>query len=196
MPPTSGSAARSRASRPSRRRTKAARLSSVCARRRGRTRSRAMRSFPVQEKEALGQRVDAPAAGDVGAAVALAGADEVGGDADPLAEREPPRLLGDEGIGPALDDEAPHVLGSNRPAEMACRLEQHDLAAALDEAVGGGEPGHAAAHDGDAPAAHRAASSTTCASMRTNAGWSFTAAARANGSPSAAAVARASTSRS
>src|SRR5579884_663272 len=100
MPPTSGSAARSRASRPSRRRTKAARLSSVCARRRGRTRSRAMRSFPVQEKrgeekEALGQRVDAPAAGDVGAAVALAGADEVGGDADPLAEREPPRLLGD-----------------------------------------------------------------------------------------------------
>src|SRR3990172_5288396 len=50
MPATSGSAICSSASRPRRRVTKLARLSSPLAVRRGRTRSRAIRSFPRQEK--------------------------------------------------------------------------------------------------------------------------------------------------
>src|SRR3972149_3018911 len=126
MPATSGSAICSRASRPRRRVTKLARLSSPLAVRRGRTRSRAIRTFPRQEKsgevtkgpsragarrgggeeeEALRQGVEPAAADDVGPAGAVVGPAEPRAEADPLAEGERPRLLGDEGGRPRLDQE-------------------------------------------------------------------------------------------
>jgi len=150
-----------------------------------------------EEEEAVRQRLDAAVVDHVGAPLALARADER--HAEALAQVDGPRLLGQEGVRARLDRETVSPLGRDRAAEPVARLEEHDLAhAALDQPVCRREPGHAAAHHGDARAlAHAtAASATTSASMRMKSGWSFTVLARAKPRPSAAAVARASTSRS
>src|SRR6059058_804030 len=99
MPATSGWATRSSASRPSRRRTNAPRLSSA-APPRGSTRSSAIRSFRPgeegraqewreprrrEELESIGQRVEPAGAPDVDLAEPIVGASEAVLDAEPLA---------------------------------------------------------------------------------------------------------------
>src|SRR6185369_1446093 len=123
---------------------------------------------------------------------------------DPATQRERPRLLGEERVGARLDEEAVGLLGCDRAAEPRRTLDERHadgraaLGRELRQAVRRREAGDPAADDDDAVAGHaRSASArTTLASIRMNAGWSFTAAARSNPSPSSAAVARASTSRS
>src|SRR5947208_2334269 len=147
-----------------------------------------------EEQEALRQGVDAAVVDNVRAPLALARADQR--HAEALAQLGGPRLLGQEGVRARLDREPAAPLGRDRAAQPLAGLEQHAVGhAALDQPVRRSEPGHAAAHHGDARA-HAAAAATTSASMRMKRGWSFTVLARAKPRPDARAVARASTSRS
>ena len=80
-----------------------------------------------EKLEAVGQRVKPAAEGDIGAPEAVVGADEPVFDAEPPAERERPRLLGEEGIGAALDEEAFVPLRLYGPAHPVAGLEQRQV---------------------------------------------------------------------
>src|SRR5262249_3306717 len=128
-------------------------------------------------------------------------ADQTIREADPLAQGEPPRLVGDHRVGAMLEQEAAVALGAEAAAETRRALEQHDVevgavARMLHQPVRCGEAGDASAHDHDPAPGHVVWSRTTSASMRMKSGWSFTVPARAQARPWRAAVARASTSRS
>ena len=68
-------------------------------------------------------------------------------DAEPAAERQRPRLLRDERVGPGLDEEAVDVLGRDRAPRALARLQQRQLeidvalARQLDAAMRRGQPG-------------------------------------------------------
>src|SRR5262249_42766444 len=122
------------------------------------------------------------------------------------AEREAPGLLGEERVGPALDDEAVAALRADRPADAVRRLQQGEverasaLARQLDRAVRRRQARDASARD-DQPHRDRLGASalarqTRSASIAMKAGWSFAARARWNPRPSSEATRRASTSRS
>src|SRR6266404_3641844 len=209
MPATRGWATRSSASRPRRRRTKAPRLSSGSPPR-GSTRSQAIRSLPGQEKsreasrrqqlKALGQRMQAAAPDHKRAPEAIVGTDQPILQPDPLAQGEGPRLLGQERVGPALDEKAVTLLGLDGAAHPVRALEHGQLERPpllprpLPRAVGRGQPGDPRADD-DEP--HRSVTrSTRSASMAMKSGWSLAAGARWNATPTASAARRASTSRS
>ena len=80
-----------------------------------------------QQQEALGQRMEAAAADHEGAAEAVVGPHQPIVDAEPPAERERPRLLGEERVGAALDEEAVAALGRDGAAEPVARLEQREV---------------------------------------------------------------------
>jgi hypothetical protein len=121
-----------------------------------------------EQQEAVRQRVEMVAARDVGAAVGLARRHEVGAEPHPLAERQRPRLVGDEGVCARLDQEAVVRDRSDRAAEARAGLEQLDGAASLDHAERRRDAGDAAPDDRDPR--HPAAPRTTSASMAMNAG--------------------------
>jgi len=114
-----------------------------------------------------------PAEGNVDAPETVVGADQPVLDAEPPAERERPRLLGQEGIGTALDEEALVPLGLDGAAEPVAGLEERQiereptLPGDLDGAVGGGQTRNAAADHGEP---HCGPRSTRSASMAMNAG--------------------------
>ena len=153
-----------------------------------------------QQLEALGQRMQAAAPDHEGAAEAIVGADQPLLQAEPPAQGERPRLLGQERIGPALDEKAVALLGLDGAAHPVRALEHGQLERppllprALDRAVGRGQPGDPRADD-DEP--HRVrARSTRSASIAMKSGWSLAAGARWKATPAASATRRASTSRS
>ena len=174
MPATIGSAILSSASRPRRRRTKSPRLSSPpprAAAPRGSTRSRPMRALPGHEirelacerhetrrhheDQPLGQLVQPPARVDEALADVLVGVEHALFDAELAGELDRPRLLDDERVRSALDDEAVEALRAHLAAQAPVLLEQKPVdgpavAALALELVGRAEPGHAAADHGDA----------------------------------------------
>jgi hypothetical protein len=103
---------------------------------------------------------------DVGPAIALARTDEVAGDPEAIAQRERPRLLGDERVGPEVDDEAVAALGCDRAAEPRAGFEQRDGRGrrAFEHAQRGGDAGDPAADDRDVD--HAAALRTTSPARR------------------------------
>ena len=140
---------------------------------------------------------------DVDTAEARVGRAETGLEAQTLAQAEGPGLLGDEGVGALLEEEAVGPFRPDRPAQVPAGLAEGEgdglapLAADLEETVGGGEAGDAPADDDHSPRRHGPlASRTRSASIATNAGWSLTVAARWKATPQLAAISRASTSRS
>jgi hypothetical protein len=140
--------------------------------RRGRHRPRRRRRH---QQEPLGQRVQAAVVHDVGAPVVLARADEPVRDPDALAERQAPRLVGDHGVGAALNDEPAAALRPDAAAESVGRLQQDDVEGGaglrlLDEPVRGRESGDSTADHDDATAAHAARPRTSSASMRRKSG--------------------------
>ena len=100
-----------------------------------------------QELKAVGQRVQPSPEHDEGATEPVVGPHQPVLDAEPPAERQRPGLLGQEGIGAALDEESVVALGPDRAAEAIGGLEEHEidrapaLARPLDRAVRGGESG-------------------------------------------------------
>ena len=92
-----------------------------------------------EQQKAVGQRRRSALVHDVRAPVRLPRADER--DAEPLAERDGIRLLGEDRVGAGLDREARRPFGPDRAAETVVRLEQDDVGrAALDGTVRGREP--------------------------------------------------------
>jgi hypothetical protein len=96
--------------------------------------------------EPLGQRMEAPAVHDEGAAVAVVGAEQARLQVEPPAERQRPGLLGDERVRAALHDESIAPLGADVAAQTVGPLEQREvqraalLARELHRAVRGGQP--------------------------------------------------------
>ncbi len=86
-----------------------------------------------EELEAVRQRVEPSAKRHEDAAEAVVGADQPVFHAEPAAERERPRLLGEERVGAALDEEAVAALGLDGAAE-AVRLLRAGSARAADRA--------------------------------------------------------------
>src|SRR5581483_7636826 len=165
-----------------------------------------------QELEAVRQRVQPAAEPDEDAPEPLVGAHQAVLDPEAPAEVEGPGLLGQEEVGPGLDQKARGALGGDRPAQPGARLQQRDLqrvapgAGHLDGAVSGRQPRDPAAHhhqphrgprrplpraveppaSGPAPAPGTpvpAWARTRSASAATNAGWSLTAPARCRARP-------------
>jgi hypothetical protein len=117
--------------------------------------------------------VETPPEGDVGAAEAVVGADQPVFDAEPLAELERPRLLREEGVGAALDQETLIAIRLDGAAQPVARLEERQLEppaalpGELDGAMGGCQTRDAAADDAEPQRGPRA---TRSASMTMNAG--------------------------
>src|SRR5439155_14792312 len=151
-----------------------------------------------QELEAVGQRMQPAAVPDEDLAETIVGAHQPVLDAEAAAQRERPRLLRQEGVGPRLDEKAVHALADDGAAEPLARLDQRELerrlplARHLHRAVRRRQPRDAAADDDELHAWLR----TISASMATNSGWALTAGARWSAMPWASAMERASTSRS
>ena len=97
--------------------------------------------------------MQAPLERDEGAAEPVIGPHQPGLDAEPAAERERPGLLREEGIGPALDEEAVAPLGLDGAAQPIGGLEEREVHGAaplsrpLDHAMGGGQSRDPAAYD-------------------------------------------------
>ena len=115
-----------------------------------------------------------PAAEDhVGAPEAVVGTDQPMLDAETLAEGERPRLLGEEGVGAALDEKALVALGLDGAPDPVPGLEERQVEREaarprdLEGAMGGGQSRHATAHHRQLHAAPR---STRSASMAMKAG--------------------------
>ena len=134
-----------------------------------------------EELEAIGQWMQAPAEGDIGAPKAVVGADQPVLDAEPAAERQRPRLLREKRVGAALDEEALVPLRLYGAAHPVAGLQEHQLqrkaalAGDLDGAMGGGKPRDAAT---DHRELHCGPRSTRSASIAMNAGWSLAVCAR------------------
>ena len=97
--------------------------------------------------------MEPPAKGHEDAPEAIVGPDQPVLHAEPPAEGERPRLLGEEGVGPALDEKAVAPLGLDGAAQAIRALEQGQLerpaalARQLHRPVGGRQPGEPAADD-------------------------------------------------
>ena len=94
-----------------------------------------------------------PAVDHEGAPVPVVGAQQAVLEPEPPAKGQRPGLLGDEGVGPALDEEAVAPLGLDGAAQPIRALEQGQvqraspLAGDLDRAMGRREPGDASPDD-------------------------------------------------
>ena len=106
-----------------------------------------------QELEALRERMEPATEQHEDPAEAVVGPDEPVLEVEPPAERQRPRLLRQEGVGPGLDQEAVHVLGRDGAAEPRPRLDERRLdgrpalPCQLRRVVGGGQPADAAPDD-------------------------------------------------
>ncbi len=109
-----------------------------------------------QKQEPFGDGIHAAVAHDVGPPAGRVGADHLSGQADAPAEGDAGRLLGDEGVRTAFDDESVAAGGENVAAEARRRLVQMQFdgqapfPGQLGEPVRGGQAGDAAPHDDDA----------------------------------------------
>ena len=165
-----------------------------------------------EELVAFRDRQQAPARVYERAAVCCARADDLLRQTGPAAQVDPPRSVGDETVGAALDDAAVDELGADHPARTLGRLEHRQVErepAFLrqgEETVGAGEAGDTGARDRHAPVsadrlgrrrhARAPTSWTSAAIMSVKAGWSPAVRARKKPRPSSSAVRRATMSRS
>src|SRR5207245_7559299 len=158
-----------------------------------------------QELEAIRQRMQTAGAPHEHLSEAIVRRHEPVLDTEPAAERQRPRLFREERVGPRLDEESTGVAGRDGAAAPVARLDERQLELGrslpreLDGAMRRREPGDSAANDGELYSLHRPppwTPRTRSASIATNSGWSFTAAARWSSSPTPVATRRASTSRS
>ena len=113
-----------------------------------------------QELKSDRQRMQTPGAPHEHLPEAIVGPDQPVLDAEPLAERQRPRLVRQERIGARLDQEPAAPLGRDGAAEPLACLEQRQLqrdrslASELDRAVGRREPGDPTADDGELQSSH------------------------------------------
>src|SRR5438309_2963346 len=114
--------------------------------------------------------MEAPAAQDEHGARSGVGGDEAIAEPQRAAQGEAFGLLGQDGIGPALHDEAAHRLRADHPAEARRGLEEQDVAAGLVQGEGAGEAGDAPSHDDDLRTIPHEADRTRAARARMNAG--------------------------
>ncbi len=115
-----------------------------------------------QELEAVRHGMETPSEPDEDFSEAIVGAHQPTLQADPPAQRERPRLLGEKRVGAGFDEESTGALGLDRAAQTIAGLDERQverrpaLACDLDGAVSGSQPGDAAADDDES---HREASS-------------------------------------
>src|SRR5262249_42764390 len=101
----------------------------------------------------VGHGMKLPAEPDEDASKPVVGSHQPTFEADPPAEGERPRLLGEERIGSRFHEESTRALGLDRAAKAIARLEQGQaerrsaLSRELGGPVGRGEPGDAATDD-------------------------------------------------
>src|SRR5262249_45368490 len=106
-----------------------------------------------EELESIGERMEAPAPDDERAPEAVVRPHQPVLDPEPAAESERPRLLREEGVGPALDDEAIAPLRRDRAAQAILGLKHGEVEAPpalpgeFARPVRRGEPGDAAPDD-------------------------------------------------
>ena len=107
-----------------------------------------------EQVEALGRRAQAAGADDEAAPVRVVGLNDAVFDAEPPGEFQSGRLLGDERVRPAFEQEALAPPRPHRPAQAARRFEQQDLGRRfqLQQPVRRREAADAAADDDHPPA--------------------------------------------